>query len=102
MAETTDIRRLNVFERYLTLWVAICMVVGVGLGKLLPGLRGVCSAQVDHLPPEADVASAGGLVDTEAGNSRWFRRTHGSTSRIESVWCYTLSGLGSAAPSRDW
>jgi len=32
-----DGRRLNVFERYLTLWVAACMVVGVALGKALPG-----------------------------------------------------------------
>ena len=41
----SDGRRLNVFERYLTLWVAACMVVGVALGKALPGfvdaLRGV-------------------------------------------------------------
>lgn len=29
---------MNVFERYLTLWVALCMVVGVALGKLFPGL----------------------------------------------------------------
>jgi ACR3 family arsenite transporter len=33
-------RRLNVFERYLTLWVALCMVAGVLLGKLLPGFIG--------------------------------------------------------------
>lgn len=38
MAETNDVRRLNVFERYLTLWVALCMVVGIALGKLLPGV----------------------------------------------------------------
>jgi ACR3 family arsenite transporter len=31
-------RRLNVFERYLTLWVGLCMVAGVALGRLLPGL----------------------------------------------------------------
>ena len=31
-------KRLNLFERYLTLWVAVCMVIGVALGKLLPGL----------------------------------------------------------------
>jgi ACR3 family arsenite transporter len=30
-------KRLNVFERYLTVWVALCMVVGVALGKLTPG-----------------------------------------------------------------
>jgi len=28
---------MNVFERYLSLWVALCMVAGVILGKLLPG-----------------------------------------------------------------
>jgi arsenite transporter len=31
-------KRLNVFERYLTLWVGICMLVGVTTGKLAPGL----------------------------------------------------------------
>jgi len=33
-------KRLNIFERYLSLWVALCMVVGIGLGKLLPGFVG--------------------------------------------------------------
>jgi len=31
-------KRLNLFERYLSLWVAACMIVGVLLGKLIPGL----------------------------------------------------------------
>ena len=31
-------KRLAFFERYLTLWVFLCMVVGVLLGKLAPGL----------------------------------------------------------------
>jgi arsenite transporter len=30
-------KRLAIFERYLTLWVALCMALGVLLGKLLPG-----------------------------------------------------------------
>jgi ACR3 family arsenite transporter len=34
-------RRLNVFERYLSLWVAACMALGVVIGKALPGLVGV-------------------------------------------------------------
>ncbi len=34
-------KRLNFFERYLTLWVAACMVVGVLVGKLLPGVTSV-------------------------------------------------------------
>ncbi len=35
---TAAVKRMNVFERYLTLWVALCMIVGVVLGKALPGL----------------------------------------------------------------
>lgn len=30
-------KRLNFFERYLSLWVFLCMLVGVALGKALPG-----------------------------------------------------------------
>jgi ACR3 family arsenite transporter len=29
---------MSVFERYLTLWVALCIVVGIGAGYLMPGL----------------------------------------------------------------
>ena len=29
---------MSTFERYLTLWVALCIVVGVGLGYLMPGV----------------------------------------------------------------
>ncbi|MDU7525308.1 MAG: arsenical-resistance protein, partial [Roseomonas mucosa] len=28
---------LGTFERYLTLWVALCIVAGVALGAVLPG-----------------------------------------------------------------
>src|ERR1051326_5874777 len=31
-----DERRLTFFERYLSLWVALCMAAGVALGKLVP------------------------------------------------------------------
>src|SRR3989339_892623 len=31
------VKRLNFFERYLSLWVAACMVVGILIGKPLPG-----------------------------------------------------------------
>jgi len=34
---TTAAKTMNVFERYLSLWVALCMVAGIILGKLLPG-----------------------------------------------------------------
>ena len=29
---------LNLFERYLTAWVAICIVIGIALGQGLPGV----------------------------------------------------------------
>ena len=32
------VKRLNPFERYLTVWVGLCMVAGVLLGKLVPGV----------------------------------------------------------------
>ncbi len=31
-------KRLNLFERYLTVWVALCMVIGILFGKTLPGM----------------------------------------------------------------
>jgi len=35
---TNERRLANVFERYLTIWVGLCIVVGILLGKLAPGL----------------------------------------------------------------
>jgi len=32
-----ETKRLDFFERYLSLWVLACMLVGVSIGKLLPG-----------------------------------------------------------------
>jgi len=34
----TKPKRLNVFERWLSLWVVLCMVVGVAVGRLLPAV----------------------------------------------------------------
>ncbi len=31
-------KKMNVFERYLTVWVAVCMALGVLLGKAVPGM----------------------------------------------------------------
>ena len=41
MTSDSDVRRLNVFERYLTLWVGLCMAVGIAVGKFMPGVTDV-------------------------------------------------------------
>jgi arsenite transporter len=35
---TAPATKLSVFQRYLTLWVLICIVVGITIGRLLPGV----------------------------------------------------------------
>jgi len=30
--------KISFFDKYLTVWVLLCMVIGVGIGKLLPGI----------------------------------------------------------------
>ncbi len=34
----SDGKSMNIFERYLSIWVALCMVLGVAVGKLFPNL----------------------------------------------------------------
>jgi ACR3 family arsenite transporter len=40
-SKTTPSKRLNVFERYLTIWVFLCMLIGILIGHFLPGLTSV-------------------------------------------------------------
>lgn len=41
---------MGAFERYLTLWVALCIVAGIGLGALVPGVFArVASAEVANV-----------------------------------------------------
>ncbi len=35
---TPVVKRLDLFERYLSLWVVLCMGIGISLGKWLPGV----------------------------------------------------------------
>src|SRR6201987_141454 len=43
MTSVTELSRrraaqaLGTFERYLTVWVALCIIAGIGLGRLVPG-----------------------------------------------------------------
>ena len=45
MSQSTAPKRLAFFERYLTVWVFLCMVVGVAFGKGAPG----CTADLSKL-----------------------------------------------------
>lgn len=36
-------KRLDFFERYLTVWVFVCMIIGVGIGQLAPGVTSALS-----------------------------------------------------------
>lgn len=40
---TTMSKKMNIFERYLSLWVGLCMVAGLVLGKVLPGITSTLS-----------------------------------------------------------
>lgn len=40
---------MNLFERRLTLWVALCIVAGIGLGQLAPGLARSLDAMALHV-----------------------------------------------------
>ena len=41
---------MSIFERYLTLWVALCIVAGIALGHVLPGLfAAIAAAEVAHV-----------------------------------------------------
>jgi ACR3 family arsenite transporter len=43
-------KRLNAFERYLSVWVALCIVAGVAIGNLSPALVGALSRmEVSHV-----------------------------------------------------
>ena len=43
-------RKIGIFEKYLTIWVALCIIVGIALGKLLPELsRALSGIQYAHV-----------------------------------------------------
>ncbi len=43
-------KRLDFFERYLSVWVALCIVIGIGFGKLFPNVVEVLSKlEVSHV-----------------------------------------------------
>jgi ACR3 family arsenite transporter len=46
---STETKSMNLFERQLTLWVFLCILAGIGLGKLAPGLARSLDAMAIHV-----------------------------------------------------
>jgi ACR3 family arsenite transporter len=50
MSEAAPRPALDAFGRYLTLWVALCIVAGIALGRLGPGLfQALAAAEIEHV-----------------------------------------------------
>jgi ACR3 family arsenite transporter len=50
MSEAAPRPALDAFGRYLTLWVALCIVAGIALGRLAPGLfQALAAAEIEHV-----------------------------------------------------
>ena len=50
VVDRPPVKRLNAFERYLSLWVVCCIVAGIAIGRLSPGLVGALSRlEVSHV-----------------------------------------------------
>jgi ACR3 family arsenite transporter len=50
MSDSSEPKRLQTFDRYLSLWVALCIVVGIIVGQVSPGLvQGLSRLQVSHV-----------------------------------------------------
>jgi ACR3 family arsenite transporter len=51
MSTVTAVRPgLDLFGRYLSLWVALCIIVGIGLGELMPGaFTALAALEVEHV-----------------------------------------------------
>ena len=59
---------MNVFERYLTVWVFLCIVVGIAVGQWLPGpVQAVGRMEIAADPFRRAVAVAPGDVRAYAG-----------------------------------
>jgi hypothetical protein len=68
LAATASKPSMNLFERYLTLWVALCIVAGITLGHLMPDLfQSIGAMEVAKVNlPVAEAASREPFVNDRA------------------------------------
>ena len=77
-----DPQKCRVFERYLTLWVALCIVAGIALGHLFPGVfHAIGAAELAHVNLPVAVA------DLADDHSRcWSRSTSRAIGKVREHW----------------
>lgn len=51
MENPIETKNMNIFERYLTLWVSLCIISGIVLGKIAP-YAGTYLSQDQALVPD--------------------------------------------------
>ena len=82
---TREPKALGIFEKYLTLWVALCIVAGIVMGKAAPGvaiyLDGLANVEfrlgeIEHLPvadDSADVVISNCVINLSPDKPQVFR-----------------------------
>ncbi len=96
---TEWVRRMSTFERYLTVWVALCIVAGVALGHFLPGVFQAIGACRDR--PGQSAGGGADLADDhpDAGEDRLRRARHRCRS-IGAASASRCSSTGRSSRSR--
>jgi ACR3 family arsenite transporter len=87
---------MSLFERYLSLWVALCIVAGVALGHLLPGLFAAIAERGNRAGQSA--GGRAGLADDhpDAAEDR-LRRARPGARALARRRCHAVHQLGGKA-----
>ena len=86
---------LGMFEKYLTLWVALCIVAGIVLGKIAPGVARFLDGLAIHVGDAPVVSEWVGLG--RAGVGERDEELHFETAVLPAgTYSFTMSGTGDA------
>ena len=92
---------MSIFERYLTLWVALCIVVGVALGYALQLVPASHAAVVTACLPLATTAYAGLRGHTLPGRRFWQAGALASVLVLACSWRHAQVGISSSVGLAD-
>ena len=89
---------LSIFEKYLTIWVVLCIVIGIVLGKLAPGFAKTLDGIAIHVN-NAPVGGFGMAADDHRGVADGFKFKHvGERLRVAG---HTVDGVAALFVHRD-